>query len=251
MPQNSGPVPWSWVRRVVVGKWGRLDAEAMVFFCRQAFPDAEVTLGGTGAEILATLYVQPADLLLLDLNLPDMHGADLLHRVAHEKLAIRVLVAAHCRDELSMLVLRDARFDGFLDTEHESAEDLVKALHLVAAGQPYVSPSLRDGIVNRSQVGVIWRQLTPAEFRVLAAIGDGSGNSEVAGPLGLSAATVQTHRRNLMHKLGIVSSAKLVREAIRLGIVRIMPDGRVIKVELQSVIMSKRAAFKATKKGLG
>jgi DNA-binding NarL/FixJ family response regulator len=229
------------VRRVVVGKWGRLDAEAVVFFSRQAFPDAEITLGGKGTEILAALYAQRADLLLLDLNLPDMHGADLLHRVAHEKLATRVLVAAHCRDELSMLVLRDARFDGFLDTEQESAEALVRALHLVASGEPYVSPSLRDAIVNRGQVGVIWRQLTPAEFRILAAIGDGGDNAEVAGKLGLSAATVQTHRRNLMHKLGIVSSAKLVREAIRLGVVRIMPDGRVIKVELQRITPAKRA----------
>ena len=103
------------------------------------------------------------------------------------------------------------------------------ALWLVASGEPYVSAVFRGTVIDRGQIGSAWHKLTPAELRIFAAIGDGSGNEEAATRLGLSEATVQTHRRNLMHKLGISSSAKLVKEAIRLGVVQIMADGRVIR----------------------
>ena len=217
------------VRRVVVGQWGRTYAEVLQEFCRKIFPEAKVVVGCTGTEVLAALYAQRADVLLMALVYPDIHGADLLKRISQEKLATRVLVAAHHRDERTLLALRDAQFDGLLDTQEEPIEALQLALRLVAAGEPYVSQVFRGSVVDRSPVGSVWLKLTPAEIRVFAAIGDGSDNEEAARDLGLSEATVQTHRRNLMHKLGISSSTKLVREAIRMGMVRINTDGRVIR----------------------
>ncbi|MDB6127101.1 MAG: two component transcriptional regulator, LuxR family [Verrucomicrobia bacterium] len=222
-----------WVRRVVVGQSGRTYAEALQHFCETAFPNAKVVVAVTGAEVLSTLYTQHADVLLLAMILPDMHGTDLLPRIASEKLAARVLVAAYHHDERSLLALRDAQFDGLLDTKTETTDTLIKALQMVAAGRAFVSPGFRDTVIDRDPVGVVWQKLTPAEIRVFAVIGDGSGNEESARELGLSEATVQTHRRNLMHKLGISSSAKLVREAIRLGVVRITSDGTVIRIGLQ------------------
>ena len=219
------------VRRVVVGQWGRIYAEALKRSCLKAFPKAEIEVSCTGVEILATLDAGRADLLLLAMILPDMHGADVLRRVTQRKLAARVLVASHCRDERTLLALRSAHYDGLIDTQQESTRTLIKALRLVASGQSFVSSSFRGTTSDLSPDGVVWRQLTRAEIRVFAAIGDGSANDEAARHLGLSEATVQTHRRNLMHKLGVFSSAKLVREAIRLGVVRIMPDGKVIRVE--------------------
>ena len=233
---SKSPLPIEspeWVRRVVVGQWGRTYAEALQFFCRQTFPNATVTIACSGADILAALYAQRADVLLLAMSLPDMHGSDLLPRIASEKLATRVLVAAHHRDERCLLALRDAQFDGLLDTQEETTETLVKALRMVAAGVPFVSPVFRDTVIDRDPVGVVWQKLTPAEIRVFTMIGDGTGNEEAARELGLKETTVQTHRRNLMHKLGISSSAKLVREAIRLGVVRITSDGTVIRAGFQ------------------
>lgn len=225
------PDSTAWVRRVVVGQSGRTYAEALQAFCQKAFPQAEVTVGCSGSEIMAALYAQKADVLLLAMTLPDMHGVDLLKRVTHEKLVTRVLAASYHRDERTLLALRDAQFDGLIDTREEHMDALVLALRLVASGQPYVSPAFRGSVIDRTPVGEVWQKLTPAEIRVFAAVGDGSGNEEAARRLGLSEATVQTHRRNLMHKLGVSSSAKLVREAIRLGLVRINADGVVIRPE--------------------
>lgn len=223
------PDPAAGVARVVVGQSGRTYAEALRRSCLEAFPPAAVVTARSGTEILAALYAQRADFLLLAMNLPDMHGVDLLRRITGEKLAARVLVVCQHCDERTLLDLRNAQFDGLLDTEEESLDDLIRVMRLVAGGQAYVSPAFRGTVVDRGPVGAVWHKLTPAELRVFSAIGDGSGNQEATAQLGLSEATVQTHRRNLMHKLGISSSAKLVREAIRLGLVRISANGSVIR----------------------
>jgi DNA-binding NarL/FixJ family response regulator len=225
----------AWVARIAVAQWGRIYAEALQAICERAFPAAVATPFCTGQEILRALRETPADLLLLSLSFPDMDGIDLLQCVASEKLARRVLVATHRREEHSLLALRDARFDGLLDTLEESVEALVHALHLVAAGNVYVSPAFRSQIIDRDSLGVLSQKLTAAEIRVFSAIGDGSGNGEAAARLGLRESTVQTHRRNIMHKLGIPSSAKLVREAIRLGVIRITVEGRVIRPGFETI----------------
>ena len=72
-------------------------------------------------------------------------------------------------------------------------------------------------------------------------IGDGSDDREAATRLGLSVATVTTHRRNIMRKLDVPSSAKLVREAVRLGVVRIGPDGAIVRPGLEETIAARAA----------
>lgn len=229
IPSRPADQALAWVKRIVIGQWGRTYAEALQAVCLQAFPKANAVPFCSGREILASLRAEPADLLLLALNYPDSDGIDLLQCVATEKLARRVLVVTHRREEHSLLALRDARFDGLLDTLEESVPALIHALQLVAAGSVYVSPAFRSQIIDRDSLGVLSQRLTAAEIRVFAAIGDGSTNAEASALLGLRDSTVQTHRRNIMHKLGIPSSAKLVREAIRLGVVRITAEGRVIR----------------------
>jgi DNA-binding NarL/FixJ family response regulator len=96
--------------------------------------------------------------------------------------------------------------------------------------------------------GVIAPRLTPAELQVFCVIGDGSDDREAAARLGLSKATVTTHRRNIMRKLGVSSSAKLVREAVRLGVVRIGPDGAIVRPGLEDTLAA-RAARKLPRAG--
>ena len=124
-----------------------------------------------------------------------------------------------------MLVLRTARFDGFIDASSEGLEAMMMALRQVADGQGYISPTVRHNLVDRLEATALGQRLTRAEIRVLSVIGDGSDNDEGAQRLGLTPSTVQTHRRNVMRKLGVSTSAKLVREAVRLGVVRITPRG--------------------------
>ena len=226
-PRSGGFAPQP-IRNVVVAQAGRTSAEIFRTICRDVFPSARVTPCVSGIEALQVLRARPADLLLLEMSLPDMDGGDLLQFVTQERLAMRVIVTCHRRDERSLRTLRDARFDGLIDTLEEGIEGFICALRLVAANVIYVSPSFREIVVDRGALG-LWRTLTPAEMRVFRVIGDGTGNEEAARLLGLTSTTIQTHRRNLMRKIGISTSAKLVFEAIRLGVIRLTSDGRVIR----------------------
>ncbi len=215
--------------RVVIAKPMRLYAEAMAVVCRDLLAGAEITIVVRGAELLGRLRAQPADLLVLGLAFPDLDGLDLLAPIAREKLAARVLVDSPRRDEYSLLRLRSARFDGFIDASSEDVAALSTAIRSVLDGQGYISPTLRPQLIDRAPADALGQRLTPAELQVLGVIGDGSDNDEAGERLGLSPKTVQTHRRNIMRKLRVSTSAKLVREAVRLGIVRITPRGVVAR----------------------
>lgn len=230
------------VRRIIIAKPFRLYAEALVGVCRQAFPSAEVAVHCRGLDTLAALRERPADLLVIGLAFPDIDGLELLEPVAHEKLATRVLVDSPRRDEYSLLVLRTARFDGFIDAAAEGLEQMDHALRAVMGGQGYISASVRETLVERPAASALGRRLTNAEIHVLSVIGDGSDNDEGAERLGLSASTVQTHRRNIMRKLGVSTSAKLVREAVRLGVVRITPRGVIRRAAAQHAAPEATAA---------
>lgn len=227
------PPPAVVIADVLVVQWGKTYAEALQRVCHQAFPSATIRVACTGNEALAILRETPAQLLLLSTTLPDVDGVDLLPVIAEEKLAARVLVALNHPGEFSLQTLRVARFDGLIDVLEEDVPALVRALHLVSSGEPYISPSLRLHIIDRNPPGVLAQRLTSAELFVFSEIGDGSGNLEAAKRLNLSEATVQTHRRNIMRKLGITSSAKLVREAIRLGMIRITKEGTTIRSRIE------------------
>lgn len=222
------PLPLTNGSRIVVAKWDGLYAEALRAACAQAFPEAAVTVCRRADETLRALRAQPADLVLTGLTFVDLDGVDVLEHIARERLATRVLVVSGRKDERSMQALRTVRFDSFFDPFAESLETLADALRQVAEGRGYISPSLRRQLTGRP-TEMLGQRLTPGQLQVLCVIGDGSDNAEAAERLGLSESTVQTHRRNIMRKLGVPTSAKLVREAVRLGVVRITPAGKVVR----------------------
>lgn len=206
---------------MIVAKQDRTYAEALGWICTQVFPAAEVETFGHGREALASLQNRPADFLLLGLTFRDVDGMDLLLQISQRRLVRHLLVIAEIRDELLIPALQTARVDAILDTGSETLDAVREALRAVNAGKVYVSPTLHPFLVDRGPAQQARPDLTPAELRVLRVIGLGHDNQEAAAILGLSDATVQTHRRNIMHKLKVPTSAKLVREAVRLGLVRI------------------------------
>jgi two-component system nitrate/nitrite response regulator NarL len=217
------------IRRVVVAKADALYADALRAASARAFPEAVVEICRTGETALRALRERAADFVLLGLTFNDLDGIDVLQAINRELLARRVVVVSGRRDERSLQLLRVARFDGLFDPVEERPEQFLAALQQIAAGQGYLSSSLCRHMIERRQAGVLVLQLSPAELQVFCMIGDGTDDAEAAERLGLREATVQTHRRNIMRKLEITTRGKLVREAVRLGVIRIVSDGRVLR----------------------
>ena len=223
------PLALESIARVVIGKWDALYADALRMACSRAFPAVEIHVARRGEDLLHELRARRADFVLLGLTFVDLDGVDVLHAIAKEQLARRVLIVSGRKDEHSFQTLRHAAFDGFFDPFVETVDSLIDVLRIVAGGQGYLSPSLRREFTTQRSVGILAPRLTPAELQVFCVIGDGTDDLEAAERLGISVATVQTHRRNIMRKLEVPTSAKLVREAVRLGVVQIKPDGQIVR----------------------
>jgi len=223
-PRPSAPATLTAeVASILIAERNRIHAEALLLACRECYTAAEIQICSRGAEALAALRQRPADLLVMGLSFADMDGVDLLARVNEARLAAHTLITSSQWEEHILLSLRTARFEGAVDTASESLDAVRRALRLVGRGEGYISTPLRRYLIDELPASRPMRELTAAELRVLRVIGDGSDNQEAAGRLGLSTSTVQTHRRNIMRKLRVSTSAKLVREAVRLGLVHIVP----------------------------
>ncbi len=223
IPSFDPPAGPANVTTILIVEQNRIHAEALSLVCGECFPRAGVQMHRRATDALAALRRQRADILVMGLSFEDMDGVELLARVNQGRLAAHTLIISSQWEEHILLSLRTARFEGAVDTASESLEAVRRALELVMRGEGYISTPLRRFLIDDLPATRAARDLTAAELRVLRVIGDGSDNQEAAEKLGLSIATVQTHRRNIMRKLRVSTSAKLVRESVRLGLVRISP----------------------------
>jgi len=163
------------------------------------------------------------DLLLLDLSLPELNGLGVLSRLQGQPDAPRVVILSmHSGPEYVARAL-NAGAAGYLLKE-SAFEELALALEAALAGRTYLSQKLDAEVVQRFR-----RQLqggsdaldvlTPRQRQILQMIAEGRGTREIADRLHVSVKTVETHRAQIMDRLGIHDVAGLVRFAIRAGLV--------------------------------
>lgn len=175
-----------------------------------------------GAEALALVSETGPDVLVLDLNMPGTGGLDVLRALKTARPALKVVVLTmHAGREYVARAMQGGA-DAYL-LKDSAVQDLVAAVEAVLAGRTYFSPSIQ------ALMAELLRGDTPAEARgtpltdrereVLSWLARGLSSKEVAQRLDISVRTVETHRANLMHKLGVKSLALLIQLAIREGII--------------------------------
>ncbi len=182
--------------------------------------------GRNGHEALTLAQQLKPDVVLMDLDLPEMSGlmaVDLLHR---EQPSLRVLVfSSYSKPDYVMRIIRSG-VRGFLLKE-VALEEVVQAIEAIHAGASYFSPEIARITLNRVVQGFEKRDaslacLTNRECEVLLYIAEGFSNKEIASQLGIGVRTVETHRERIMRKLNIHSIAGLTRFAISQGIVSLI-----------------------------
>jgi DNA-binding NarL/FixJ family response regulator len=176
-----------------------------------------------GHEALRLVAAHTPDVLLLDVALPELNGIEVAERL-RDTPGTRVLILSMFANEEFVLRSLRAGAAGYL-LKDSSVVELEAALRSVADGGSYLSPAV-SGHVLAAYVRRVGQEgapaeptLTPRQREVLQLIAEGHGTKEIAARLCLSAKTVETHRAQLMERLGIHDVAGLVRYAIRTGIV--------------------------------
>ena len=188
---------------------------------QEAFRGVVFGEAGTARETFALLETRAWDLVILDINLPDRHGLDVLQEVWQRWPAVPVLIySAHPEDQFAVHGVR-AHAAGYL-TKERAPEELAIAVRTIMSGGKYLSPWLaarlaEGGIAGRG--GLPHEALSEREFQVLRLSAAGKAGKTIAGELGLSEKTVSTYRIRVMKKLRVASGAELVRYAVRHGLV--------------------------------
>jgi DNA-binding NarL/FixJ family response regulator len=195
----------------------------------ESAPDIEVAgEGANGEEAVALARAARPDVVLMDIRMPVLDGIEATRRIAADPdlAGCRVLVLTTFEaDEYVFEALR-AGASGFLLKDVEPA-DLLRAIRVVAGGEALLSPSVTSRLIatfagRPSQRRVSARELeglTEREREVLALVGQGKTNDEIAGELFVSPATVKTHVSRVMSKLYARDRAQLVVAAYESGLV--------------------------------
>lgn len=186
-------------------------------------PGVEVLAEAADGEAAIALVRQrtDADVLVLDLKMPGIDGIEVLRSAKAIQPQLKIIVLTmHAGQEYVARAVK-AGADAYL-LKDSAVQDLVAALAAVVAGQSYFSPVIQQQMADLVRgVGQTSAraQLTDREREVLAWLARGLSSRQIAGTLEISVRTVETHRANLMHKLGAKSMAVLIQAAIREGII--------------------------------
>jgi len=180
-----------------------------------------VAIVGDGREAVRVAKEQTPDVVLMDLSMPELNGADATRAILERDPNCRVIV-------LSMYVEREyvrralkAGASGYV-VKRSAAKEVVDAIRAVNAGQRYLSPRVADVVIDDyagDAKGDLLEKLSAREREVLQLLAEGRTGAEIAARLALSQKTVETYRARLVEKLGIRDVAGLVKFAIQRGLV--------------------------------
>jgi DNA-binding NarL/FixJ family response regulator len=182
-----------------------------------------VAEAGNGEEAVRLAAEHRPDLVVMDIAMPQLGGLDAAARIREALPDTRILILSmHASDEYVRRALR-AGASGYL-LKDAAAVELDLAVKAVVRGDTYLSPRVSTQVVDQYVRGSGVPQgpidhLTPRQREILQLIASGRSTKQIAHDLGLSVKTVETHRAQLMERLGLRDVASLVRLAIRAGLV--------------------------------
>ena len=191
-----------------------------------------VATAADGVEALERACAERPDIVLMDLRMPRMEGAEATRQILASVPDTRVLVLTTYSDDEFLFPALQAGARGYL-TKDATAEEIEHAIRAIVAGQTHLDPAIQQRLVTAvldqtqppaadETAGVpssdLPDELTPREVEVLKLIASGLSNQEIADALVLSNATVKTHINRIFYKTGARDRAQAVRYAYQHGL---------------------------------
>jgi DNA-binding NarL/FixJ family response regulator len=184
-----------------------------------------VAEAGDGREAARLTLEHHPDVAILDIGMPLLNGIDATRQIVHRWPDARVLMLSMHKDEPYVARAFQAGVKGYLLKDSLGA-DLLGAVAAVAGGQPYFSPAIAATMVtdyvrrlSTAKVVDAYESLSEREREIFQLIAEAHSNKDIALILGISPATVETHRARILQKLDIHNAAELVLYAVRRGVI--------------------------------
>jgi DNA-binding NarL/FixJ family response regulator len=162
------------------------------------------------------------DVIVMDISMPEMSGAEVARALLAERPGCRILMLTVHEDRATLRQLLDLGVAGYL-VKRSAADELLRAIHAVATGGTYIDPAIAGKLVGgggpgstRSPSGAT-AELSERETDVLRLIANGHSNKEISARLGISVKTIETYKARAMEKLGFKTRVDVVRHAASKG----------------------------------
>ncbi|RMF27708.1 MAG: DNA-binding response regulator [Chloroflexi bacterium] len=208
--------------RVLIADDHAILRQGLRLILREA-PDLSVVgEAATGAEAIAQAVALAPDVVLMDIELPDLSGIEATRRIRALSPQTRILVLTVSDRSEDLVGALKAGARGYL-LKSADAATVLDAIRRVAAGQAVLPPDLTALLLDElAEPQPVAEGLTERELEVLGYIVQGLGNKEIAAILHLSENTVKTHVRHILSKLNVRSRAEAAAYAVRAGLI---PEG--------------------------
>jgi len=177
-----------------------------------------------GRQAVELIQQVPVDVVIMDVAMPVLNGVEATRRILARHRNVKVIALSMHSDRRFVTEILKAGASGYL-LKDCAFEELAQAIEAVLSGATYLSPRVADLLVQHyvrgeadSHPSSAFSLLTPREREVLQLLAEGKSTKEIALYLRVSPKTVETHRRQVMTKLGVNSVAELTKYAIREGL---------------------------------
>lgn len=178
----------------------------------------------TGLEAVELTKKHKPDLVVMDLSMPRLDGAQAAERILNMNLPTQIIILSMHADTTMVQQLLRRGVKGYLLKDAVS-EELMLAVRSVSQGKMFLSPTISDTVMTMlltppdSSASNAADLLTPREREVLQLVAEGHTNNSIADTLNISVKTVEKHRANLMAKMKVNDLASLIREGIKQGLI--------------------------------
>lgn len=190
------------------------------------YPDIIITgEAETGDELFRILRDTPADIVLMDINLPGMSGAEIALRLRSEYPVLKILAISAENTAETVKNLLKTGIDGFISKQQGNDDELAEAIRSVVSGLNYFGRDISYIIYGVFKTKTVQEPVTPEftdrELEIIRLCRDGLPGKLIACRLGISPSTVNTHKERIFQKLGINSTMEMVNYALKKGIIRV------------------------------
>jgi len=188
----------------------------------------EISVTGTyanGNDLLNSLETTRPDVLLLDLQLPDFSGKEIARKIFRNYPDIKIIILSSIEEAFSIEEMMEMGCSGYLLKSSTDQTILLQAVEAAYYGEIYLEASLKKELLTgilktKKKSEKTSAMLTQKEKEIMGFIIEGYSSKKIAGHLGISYRTVETHRFSLLQKLEVKNTAELVKKAMELHLLK-------------------------------